>query len=36
MDGFWLWLGIGSCVFLCYAGHAISMWASHRWPPKTS
>ena len=34
MDAFWVWLGIGACIFLCYAGDAVHTWAKHRWPEK--
>jgi len=32
MHEFWGWLGLGSLIFLWYAGHVLYMWAKHRWP----
>jgi hypothetical protein len=35
METFWGWLGLGTLIFLWYAGHVLYMWAQHRWPEKT-
>ena len=26
------WIGLGGCISLCYAGHALFMWAQQRFP----
>jgi len=30
MEAFWGWLGLGTVIFLCYAGDALHKWVSQR------